>query len=42
MGTTGPLEEDRKWNGGETIDTLRKYTPEEKADDVHFTLQQKR
>ena len=42
MGTTGPLEEDRKWNNGETINTLRKYTPEEKADDVHFTLQQQR
>ncbi|MBO4344115.1 MAG: YjbQ family protein, partial [Victivallales bacterium] len=42
MGTTGDLEEDRKWNNGEVINTLRKYTDEEKADDVHYTLQLKR
>lgn len=39
MGTTDDVE-DRKWNGGETINTLRKYTDEEKAYDVHYTLQQ--
>ena len=27
---------------GEVINTLRKYTDEEKAYDVHYTLQQKR
>lgn len=32
---------DRRWNGGKVIDTLRKYTDEEKAEDVHFTLQLK-
>ena len=42
MGTTGDLAEDRKWNGGQTINTLRKYTDEEKAYDVHYDLQQKR
>ena len=41
MGTTEDVE-DRKWNNGEVINTLRKYTPEEKADDVHYTLQQQR
>ena len=41
MGTTEDVG-DRKWNNGETINTLRKYTDEEKADDVHYTLQQKR
>ena len=34
--------EDRKWNGGEVINTLRKFTDEEKAYDVHYDLQQKR
>ncbi len=38
MGTTDDVE-DRTFNGGEVVDTLRKYTPEEKADDVHYTLQ---
>ncbi|MBQ7499844.1 MAG: hypothetical protein IJT91_03015, partial [Clostridia bacterium] len=41
MGTTEDVE-DRKWNNGEVINTLRKYPDEEKAEDVHFTLQQKR
>ena len=30
MGTTEPVN-DRKYNNGETINTLRKFTPEEKA-----------
>ena len=38
----GDAEIDRKWNNGEVINTLRKYTDEEKAFDVHYTLQQKR
>ena len=42
MGTTEDLQEDRKWNDGKVIDTLHKFTPEEKADDIHYTLQQKR
>ena len=33
---------DRKWNNGEVINTLRKYTPAEKAYDEHFDLQLKR
>ena len=33
---------DRKWNNGEPIDTLTKFTDEEKAYDVHYTLQQQR
>lgn len=41
MGTTEDVE-DRKWNNGEVIDTKRKYTEEEKAFDVHYTLQQQR
>jgi hypothetical protein len=41
MGTADEVE-DRKWNNGEVINTLRKYTDEEKADDVHYTLQLKR
>ncbi len=41
MGTTEDVG-DRKWNNGEVINTLRKYTPEEKAEDVHFTLQMER
>ena len=41
MGTTGDVE-DRKWNNGEVIDTRHKFTDEEKAYDVHYTLQQQR
>jgi hypothetical protein len=41
MGTADDVE-DRKWNNGEVINTLRKYTEEEKASDVHYTLQQQR
>ena len=41
MGTTEKVN-DRKYNGGKVIDTWRKYTDEEKADDVHYTLQQER
>lgn len=41
MGTGDPVES-RKWNNGEVIDTLRKYTAEEKAYDAHFDLQLKR
>ena len=41
MGTTDDIE-DRKWNNGEVINTLRKYTDEEKAYDVHYDLQLKR
>ncbi len=41
MGTTDNVG-DRKWNNGEVINTLRKFTDEEKADDVHYTLQQRR
>lgn len=33
---------DREWNDGKPINTLRKYTEEEKAYDEHFDLQQKR
>ncbi len=29
-------------DGGEVINTLHKFTDEEKADDVHYTLQLKR
>lgn len=39
---TGDEIEDRKWNEGRVIDTLRKYTDEEKAYDVRYTLQQDR
>ena len=42
MGTTGELEEDRKWNNGEVINTLHKFTDEEKAYDLHYDLQLKR
>ena len=38
MGTTEDVN-DRKFHGGQTINTLRKYTDEEKAHDVHYTLQ---
>jgi hypothetical protein len=41
MGTTDEVE-DRKWNNGEVINTLRKFTDEEKAYDVHYDLQLKR
>lgn len=41
MGTTEDVE-DRKWNNGEVINTLRKYTDEEKAYLPQFDLQQKR
>ncbi len=41
MGTTEEIE-DRKFNNGEVINTLRKYTDEEKAYDVHYELQLKR
>ena len=38
----GDAEIDRKWNNGEVINTLHKFTDEEKAYDVHYDLQQKR
>ncbi len=38
----GDAEIDRKWNNGEVINTLRKFTDEEKAYDIHYDLQQKR
>ena len=38
MGTTEAVE-DRKFNGGEVINTRRKFTEEEKAYDVHYDLQ---
>jgi len=41
MGTADGVE-DRKWNGGEVINTLRKFTDAEKSYDEHFDLQQKR
>ncbi|MBQ8254979.1 MAG: YjbQ family protein [Clostridia bacterium] len=41
MGTPDPIN-DRKWNDGKVVDTLRKFTDEEKADDVHYTLNWKR
>ncbi len=41
MGTTDDVE-DRKWNNGEVINTLRKFTDEEKAYDIHYDLQLKR
>ena len=41
MGTSEPVE-DRKYNNGEVVNTLRRYTDEEKADDVHYTLNWKR
>ena len=41
MGTTEPVN-DRKYNDGKVVNTLRKYTPEEKAYDVHFDLQWKK
>jgi hypothetical protein len=41
MGTTEAVN-DRKYKGGETINTLRKFTPEEKAYDLHYDLQLQR
>ena len=41
MGTTEDIE-DRKYNGGQVINTLRKFTDEEKAYDIHYDLQLKR
>ena len=35
-------EGSRKFNNGEVINTLHKFLPEEKAYDVHYTLQQQR
>ncbi len=40
MGTTGDVES-RKWNNGEVVNTLHKFTPEEKAYDEHFDFQLK-
>ena len=41
MGTTEDVN-DRKYNDGKVVNTLRKYTEEEKADDPHYNLQWKR
>jgi hypothetical protein len=41
MGTTEAIN-DRKYNNGEVVNTLRRFTDEEKADDIHYTLQWKR
>ena len=41
MGTADDVG-DRKWQGGEVIDTLPKYTDAEKAYDPHYDLQQER
>ncbi|MDR2686632.1 MAG: YjbQ family protein [Oscillospiraceae bacterium] len=41
MGTADGVE-DRRWNGGEVVNTLRKFTDAEKAYDERFDLQQKR
>ena len=41
MGTAEAVN-DRKYNDGKPVNTLRKYTEEEKADDVHYNLQWKR
>ena len=38
MGTTEPVN-DRKWKNGETINTLRKFTEEEKAYDIRYDNQ---
>ena len=38
MGTTEDVN-DRKWKNGETINTLRKFTPEEQAYDLHYDNQ---
>ncbi len=42
MGTTEEKINDRKYNDGKVVNTLRKYTEEEKAYDVHYDLQWKR
>ena len=39
MGTTGELENDRKYRGGAVINTYRKFTEEEKAYDPAYTHQ---
>jgi thiamine phosphate synthase YjbQ (UPF0047 family) len=41
MGTSEDVE-CRKYNNGEVVNTLRKYTKEEKSYDEHFDLQQKK
>jgi hypothetical protein len=41
MGTTEDVE-DRKWNEGKVINTLRKFTDEEKAYSPLFDLQKQR
>ena len=41
MGTADGVE-DRRWKGGAVIDTLRKFTDEEKQEMPEFTLQQQR
>lgn len=41
MGTTADVE-DRKWNDGQVINTLRNFTPEEKAYREEFDLQLQR
>ena len=41
MGTAESIN-DRTYNEGKPIDTWRKFTEDEKADDVHYTLQQTR
>ena len=41
MGTSEDVG-DRKWNNGETINTLHKFTDDEKAYDLHYDLQLKR
>ena len=38
MGTAEDVE-DRKYNGGEVINTRRKFLPEEKTYDIHYDLQ---
>jgi hypothetical protein len=42
MGTTEEKINDRKYNDGKVVNTLRRYTPEEKEYDVHYDLQWKR
>ena len=41
MGTTEDVES-RKFHNGETINTLHKFTDDEKAYDLHYDLQLKR
>ena len=41
MGTSEDVG-DRKWNNGETINTLHKFTDDEKAYDLHYDLQLER